>query len=99
MRIKDVSEKDLQVGQKQSNHRKEIRAEKKGNVVPKTHNHHSFDNRNMNIVHCAHGRGEREFPVSVNPGNTSLKFPFPSLPVAFCNFPSRSREKEVLAGN
>ena len=24
---------------------------------------------------------------------------FPSLPVAFCNFPSRSREKEVLAGN
>ena len=41
---KDVSEKDLQVGQKQSNHRKEIRAEKKGNVVPKTHNHHSFKN-------------------------------------------------------
>ena len=24
---------------------------------------------------------------------------FCSLPVAFCNFPSRSREKEVLAGN
>ena len=44
-------------------------------------------------------KGEREFPCPVIPGNTSLKFPFPSLPVAFCNFPSRSREKEVLAGN
>ena len=34
-------------------------------------------------------RSEREFPFPVIPGNTSLKFPFPS----------RSREKEVLAGN
>ena len=44
-------------------------------------------------------RGEREFLFPVIPGNTSLKFPFPSLPVAFCNFPSRSRENKVLAGN
>ena len=28
-------------------------------------------------------RGEREFPFPVIPGNTSLKFPVPSLPVAF----------------
>ena len=48
---------------------------------------------------CPCPRGEREFPFPVIPRNTSLKFPFPSLPVAFCNFPSRSREKEVLAGN
>ena len=44
----------------------------------------------------AQNRGEREFPF---PGNTSLKFPVPSLPVAFLIFPSRSREKEVLDGN
>ena len=30
-----------------------------------------------------HSRGEREFPFPVIPGNTSLKFPVPSLPVAF----------------
>ena len=29
------------------------------------------------------GRGEREFPFPVIPGNTRLKFPVPSLPVAF----------------
>ena len=44
-------------------------------------------------------RGEREFPFPVIPGNTCLKFPVPSLPVAFQIFPSRSREKEVLDGN
>ena len=27
--------------------------------------------------------GERKFPFPVIPGNTSLKFPVPSLPVAF----------------
>ena len=43
--------------------------------------------------------GGREFPFPVIPGNTSLKFPFPSIPVAFCNFPYHSRGKEVLAGN
>ena len=44
-------------------------------------------------------RGEWKFPFPVIPGNTSLKFPFPPFSVAFCKFPSRSREKEVLAGN
>ena len=39
-------------------------------------------------------KGEREFPCPVIPGNTSLKFPFPWHFVI-----SRSREKEVLAGN
>ena len=49
-------------------------------------------------------RGEREFPFPVIPGNTSLKFPVPSLPVAFCNFPfsgkgsfGRESEREMLS--
>ena len=51
--------------------------------------------------HCrvAQVRGEREFPFPVIPGNTSLKFPVPSVPVAFCYFPSGPGKKEVSAGN
>ena len=32
---------------------------------------------------CLRSRAEREFPFPVIPGDTSLKFPVPSLPVAF----------------
>ena len=35
------------------------------------------------LTYNIHHRGEREFPFPVIPGNTSLKFPVPSLPVAF----------------
>ena len=34
-------------------------------------------------IRLTDSRGEREFPFPVIPGNTSLKFPVPSLPVAF----------------
>ena len=51
-----------------------------------------------------HCRGEREFPFPVIPGNTSLKFPFPSLPMAFYNFPGWGRGElefpfPVIPGN
>ena len=35
------------------------------------------------LIKVARNRGEREFPFPVIPGNTCLKFPVPSLPVAF----------------
>ena len=52
---------------------------------------------------CSHFDASRESGVSGNshfpwfPGIQASNFP--SLPVKFCNFPSRSREKEVLAWN
>ena len=45
---------------------------------------------------CVGSRGEREFPFSVIPGNTSLKFPFPSHGI--CNFPSRSQKRKFRPG-
>ena len=53
----------------------------------------------MSQVSFMYSRGEQKFPFSMIPGNTSLKFPFLFLPIAVLNFPSRSREKEVLDGN